>query len=422
MLCWRAEPPVFRAHTRQPRDPTHATPSGERYPALDPHLHMPKRSRASTAEPSDSVIATFNAWLLKHGTSLDGVAIRATSEDASSYGLVATKALRPGMTFGNLPLSLIIDPLHVLAHDRVARAALAHGGSPAYSFWLSLAAASKDPDHFHAPYFAALPRVAPDPLSWTAAQRALLCGTQLAVQVANQRHLLELEHARVAPTVAPHASFDDVLWARGCHLSRCFPRALCDAAGLATNHEVLGSDQIDDSARLTVEQGGPGAARIAWSTARMAPAAEPTAAEEELVGAASDAVPHSAANAASGCDASPAVRSHAAIKATSHQMPNGRSETASASLQPQPSGCNATSHGEEFAASNLGCMLPLYDMADHRVGHPIGWQAGCGGVRFCCRVPVRAGAALFNSDGSGARTHRCRTTPSAPAASATEPG
>ena len=41
----------------------------------------------------------------------------------------------------------------------------------------------------------------------------------------------------------------------------------------------------------------------------------------------------------------------------------------------------------------------MYDMADHKIGHRIGWEAGGGGVRFRCRAAVRKGAPLFNNYG-----------------------
>jgi hypothetical protein len=57
-------------------------------------------------------------------------------------------------------------------------------------------------------------------------------------------------------------------------------------------------------------------------------------------------------------------------------------------------------HEDETAAGNLGCMLPLFDMFEHKCGHPIVWEAGRGGVRFRCRAPVPKGAPLHNNYGA----------------------
>ncbi|KAL3925915.1 MAG: hypothetical protein SGPRY_003535, partial [Prymnesium sp.] len=62
-----------------------------------------------------------------------------------------------------------------------------------------------------------------------------------------------------------------------------------------------------------------------------------------------------------------------------------------------------SSEGEEGGygvdGNALGCMLPLFDMFEHRCGHPIGWEAGGGGVRFVSRVRVDGGEPLYNNYG-----------------------
>ena len=231
---------------------------------------MPKRGRpestsSTSAEPKTlpDAVEALVAWLRSNGASLDGLAIRANAD--SSYGLYATKAIPADAAIGNLPTDLILDPLAVLADDKVALASIKLGGTPAFSFWLALAAARKDPQHRFAPYLAALPLEAPDPCAWPASQRTLLDGTPLAPRVEGQRRLLADEHRKIAPKAAKHVSFEDLLWARGVHLSRCFPRALVDASRLSTPHEVLASNAIDGAAALTVEHGGTfSAPRVAW--------------------------------------------------------------------------------------------------------------------------------------------------------------
>ena len=69
-------------------------------------------------------------------------------------------------------------------------------------------------------------------------------------------------------------------------------------------------------------------------------------------------------------------------------------------MDPPPPSSSYPSANEEHAAGNLGCLLPMFDMTDHKNKHPIGWEAGCGCIRFRCRVPVAQGAPLFNNYGS----------------------
>ena len=345
----------------------------------------------NSAAPSAAAIDAFISWLKTTGASLNGLAINAN--DDGSFGLFAARKLSSGTVFGNLPRDMILDPIAVLEKDKIALKATEKGGSPAFSFWLSLAAASKDPSHFHTPYLGALPRESPDPCAWPDAERQLLDGTQLATQVANQRRLLADEHRRIAPIAAPGVTFDDLLWARGVHLSRCFPRALVEAAALSTNHEVLGSNTID-SASLTVEHGsGGGGARVTWSSANEdgSVAHQPDASASASDGASRFKFQQQA-KADGGQQSASAGASTSSATDAAAATADGTSEPA----QVEPGG--GAEH-EEFAASNLGCMLPMYDMADHKVGHPIGWEAGSGGVRFRCRIDIPKGQPLFNNYG-----------------------
>ena len=333
------------------------------------------RDDSSASAERATVVAAFVEWLKARGASLDGLDIKA-NEDGESYGVYASRALKSGDAFGRLPKEIILDPLAVLADDPVAVQALKLGGSPAVCFWFALANSSKSPSHEFAPYLASLPRSAPDPCSWSDEERALFDGTQLAVQVARQLRLLADEHAKIQ-SAAPHVSFKDMLWARGCHLSRCFPRALVEAAALSSPHQILASDMIEEShsvTSLTVEHGGGQAAKVTWS----APPAS----------AASD-------------------ESHGRPTATA--QPPAPPPPPSSSLPPQPPpppqpqpppSSSYASASEEHAAGNLGCLLPMFDMTDHKNGHPIGWEAGCGCIRFRCRVAVGAGEPLYNNYGS----------------------
>ena len=381
---------------------------------------MPKRGRpestsSTSAEPKTlpDAVEALVAWLRSNGASLDGLAIRANAD--SSYGLYATTAIPADAAIGNLPTDLILDPLAVLANDKVALASIKHGGTPAFSFWLALAAARKDPQHRFAPYLAALPLEAPDPCAWPASQRMLLDGTPLAPRVEGQRRLLADEHRKIAPKAAKHVSFEDLLWARGVHLSRCFPRALVDASRLSTPHEVLASNAIDGAAALTVEHGGTfSAPRVAWRDDSGADAGggegggdgggEGGGGGGEGGGGDGDGDGDDRQAKAKDKKDKGKGKKEKGTKKGRAEIDDAAGDSDPLPSAPAPAASSASEAGEAFeehAAGNLGCMLPLYDMFDHKVGHPIGWEAGCGGVRFRNRVRpcVLPGAPLYNNYG-----------------------
>lgn len=415
---------------------------------------MPPRSkkRAATAPP-DPATDGFMAWLLRNGARLDGMAIK--NVPGYGVGTMATRDFAPGEALGFVPKELILDPLEVLASDAIACEAQRQGGTSAFSFWLALASFARDAAHPLSGYFAALPKESPEPLAWSTDERALLSGTQLGTQVESQRRMLRDEFQRVGKRVAPHVSFDDLLWARGVHLSRCFPRALVEAAALGTAHEVLGSDKIESS--LTVEQGGGAAARVTWSAAATAAASGAAASGASGSGATGSATTGSGAtgsgatssghaggakDARSGGEARAKRSKRAAetggmgaempsrMKAAlerqqgeeaahhhdccDHDHASGhghehahatRPSSGEAPTDPVTAAAAASGDGDDddddpHAAGNLGCMVPLCDSFDHRSAHPIGWEAGGGGVRFRCKVPVGAGAPLYSNYGA----------------------
>ena len=347
---------------------------------------MPEHSPAAKTDPE--TVGRLKEWLVAHGADLDGMDMRCNPD--GSFGVYATRAFKAGSSIGNLPAELILDPIKVLATDPVAIKARAAGGSSAFSFWLSLASNRSNATHAFAPYLAALPREAPDPCAWPTAARALLTGTQLGTQVERQRQLLADEYKRIAPAAAPHLTLDDVLWARGVHLSRGFPRALVEAAHFTKPHEVLASDTIDAS--LVVEHGGGGAARVTWTGGAQEKAASDGRSDTGPCPSEASEVSRKAPKAgglktAATAEASPAEASATTEGTATHAETRGEAEE--------------EEEEEEEAAGNLGCMLPMYDMLDHKGGHPIGWEAGCGGVRFRCRVEpcVLPGAPLYNNYG-----------------------
>ena len=358
-----------------------------------------KRKRVATAPTQSSPVAGLWRWLEKNKAVLDGIECRESSHGDGGLGLFATRPFKENEPIGFLPLHCILDPIAVLRDDPIAVAATRVGATPNFAFWFSLAAAAKDEAHFHHPYLAALPCEAPDPCSWSDENRALLDGTPMGKQVHRQRQLLKSEYDRVAPRLQPgverhskHVSFDDVLWARGVHLSRCFPRPLVDAAQQDLMHEVLASTEVD--APLRVVHGGSGPPKVIW------------------------AAPGALGSAATGASAPKAVTNSLEVKAedkpedtltsaeaTHQNVGEGAGGSAGVAdgvdvVEAQASRALLLEHEDETAAGNLGCMLPLFDMFEHKCGHPIVWEAGRGGVRFRCRAPVPKGAPLHNNYGA----------------------
>jgi len=339
---------------------------------------------------------------------LDGIECRESSHGDGGLGLFATRPFKENEPIGFLPRHCILDPIAVLRDDPIAVAATRVGATPNFAFWFSLAAAAKDEAHFHHPYLAALPCEAPDPCSWSDENRALLDGTPMGKQVHRQRQLLKSEYDRVAPRLQPgverqskYVSFDDVLWARGVHLSRCFPRPLVDAAQQDLMHEVLASTEVD--APLRVVHGGSGPPKVIWA----APGALGSA---HVSAATSASAPKAVTDSLETKAEDKPEDTLGSAEATHQNVGEGASGDVSGAgaggadeadeVDAQVSRALQLEHEDETAAGNLGCMLPLFDMFEHKCGHPIVWEAGRGGVRFRCRAPVPKGAPLHNNYGA----------------------
>ena len=358
-----------------------------------------KRKAAALAAPAtppepapapDRRASGLLAWLKDRGAAVDGLAFRATP--GGDLGVFATRPLAAGRPIGQLPRDAVLDPVAVLAADPVALRALRHGAAPPCAFYLALAHSAGDPSHPFQPYLAALPRASPEPCAWPPGDRALLDGTPLAAQVAAQRARLEAEFVRVGPLAAPGVPLERFLWARGVHISRCFPRALVAAAALPEMHRVAASAEIDAS--MAVPH-APSAARSGGaSTGSTAPPAVADAAAAVTCAAdpAADAAPPSGGDA--GCsgggapdpgqpDAAPAVA------ATD-------SDVAAAGAR----GAGSAESGDGGPDCELGCMLPLFDMMDHDHDHPVVWEAGRGCIRFRAHRAARAGDPLYLSYGA----------------------
>jgi hypothetical protein len=340
-----------------------------------------KRTAAPSGSESDALQAMVK-WYTKYGGSTEGMEIRPHA--SGGHGLFCTRKFRPGEAIGFLPKALILDPVAMLATDETALKARQLGGTEPFSFWLSLAAASLDSSHMFHAYLSSLPREGPDPTSWPESDRALLSGTPLAKHIVSQRRLLSDEFSRIAPKAAPAGvTFEHVVWARGVHLSRCFPRALVEAAELTDAHEIVASDAVE--ANFTMEHGGDGPARVTWT--------------DENQSAPSSATTEAATNKASSAQRQDEGSSSAVSSSRSGVETNNTDGGHSADL-----GDAGEDDGVPAYAANLGVLLPFLDMADHQGGQPIGWEAGAGGVRFRCRTHISRGGQLLNNYGPKGNT------------------
>eukprot|EP00563_Minutocellus_polymorphus_P006783 CAMPEP_0181037672 /NCGR_PEP_ID=MMETSP1070-20121207/9529_1 /TAXON_ID=265543 /ORGANISM="Minutocellus polymorphus, Strain NH13" /LENGTH=620 /DNA_ID=CAMNT_0023115409 /DNA_START=1 /DNA_END=1863 /DNA_ORIENTATION=+ len=337
-------------------------------------------------------------------TTSPGLELRASpSSDGdptnANLGVYATADHAPNAVIGgrSIPTTALLDPLVVLRHHPLARRAVEVGGAtPSFAFWVALASmgmeleaatatgrigaeAEKGKFASHDDYLRSLPRESPEPCSWSEEERDLLVGTQLAKQVEGQLRLLREEYDRVVAKLSEDEDDDDgttssippmplppfdvegrgripsLLWARGCHISRSFPRSLVDAANVSSDDaKKSGGDGGDgSSALLTVQLGGYSVPKVSYS--------------------------------------GPVESSSAPSPSTN--TPDGLSQRGSShdggTSPPDPS----------KIAGTLGVMFPFYDMLDHRPGHKITWEAGGGTIRFRCADEIKAGEQICNNYG-----------------------
>ena len=348
-----------------------------------------------------------------HSSTGCGLEIRPTSSSGdsgdgscSNFGVYATADHAPGSVLGgrDIPSSRLLDPLVVLRHHPLARRAVEVGGATeSFAFWLALASmamelettgriAAGEVGKFaqYDDYLWSLPRESPEPCSWSERERATLSGTQLSKQVEGQRRLLREEYDRVATklkelcggdeeeddtascasTLPPIPPFDvdgkgvipSLLWARGCHISRSFPRSLVDVANVVSTTEDAEKNGSGNSgasssnnALLTVQLGGYSVPKISYSgpvELSAAPSSDNTA-------------------------------------CTTTNDDIAQKGSAGGASPPDPN----------KIAGTLGVMFPLYDMLDHRPGHRITWEAGEGSIRFRCIGGIRAGEQIYNNYG-----------------------
>ena len=316
----------------------------------------PRRKRTRSADVATAEVSggragaddrgiRLTAWLQERGCDLDGLEIRPDAD--GGLGVFATKTLPAMSAIGVLPRAVVLDPRDALSSP-IAQRALALGASPPFALWLSLAKGLRDStDPFHG-YLSTLPE-APDPCAWSCEERGLLEGTPLSKQVISQRSLLRAEFDRVVPSIAKQISleiaFDDLIWARGVHQSRCFPLELAEALSAGRG--------------VTISNGGKQPPVLEWA---------------------------------------PSAHKGGGRRGAGDRGGEGKACGAKESAALGDStGCSTATPG--MIAGTLGCMLPLLDMLQHEPGKRITWDASEGAMSFRYPTAVTSGAQLYNNYG-----------------------
>jgi len=343
--------------------------------------------------------------------------------------VIATNSLTPGDIIGpsdGLPAENVLDPVEILKCSDVAREVLSIGSScdkgdgsdkdeqqridkEKMAFWIALAVMGREAeqrqqqsikkrkhadtskDHttkptqqqVHDAYLLSLPKEGPDPCCWSKEERdTLLQGTPLSKQINTTLKQIEDEYNRVAKSVdegikLPPFSingqgiFPSVLWARSMHISRSFPRSLIDEEGVwwqgrkkyQPPSESVDTEKdsniaaLDDSTTvLSVRLGGYRAPIITTSSADQSK-------EEE-----------------------------------SKPPPQPSEEDTKLPSQPQQS-------KQHTPGANLGILIPLMDMFDHKNAHPVQWESVYNpstqtrSIRFRSCVNIKEGDELYNNYG-----------------------
>lgn len=275
-------------------------------------------------------------------------------------------------------------------------------------------------------YLSSLPREGPDPCCWSAAERStLLGGTPLEKQVDATLTKVKAEYDRVvvlvtqmrcgihgggkgkdkdttvpapSPLLPPFSIggkgvFPSVLWARSVHQSRSFPRSLLDEEGVwwVGRKQLVGGDMLEcsrkeeaveeeeveeDAAEADAEsdnvRSGGAVLRVRLGGWR-APRITCTAPTEE------DSPPTDCNDGATGDEC--ATTDKDALDPPTPSPP-------SSTITPTPQ-----------KGSNLGIMLPLFDMLDHKPGHPVQWEASNKRIRFRCVDAIPKGGRIWNNYG-----------------------
>ncbi|KAL7539459.1 hypothetical protein ACHAXR_011867 [Thalassiosira sp. AJA248-18] len=276
-------------------------------------------------------------------------------------------------------------------------------------------------------YLLALPKKGPDPCSWSTNERTnLLSCTPLLNQVENTLTKVQNEFVRVVSALAKNdvdiaksefreddqknkqqqlppfsidgrGIFPSVLWARSMHISRSFPRSLVDEEGVwwvgkkeyvpppsassSTNKEkaCIGNDGSGVNGNGTEGDCTNESGSIFSITLGGYKAPEITIRQKEQDGEGTKQSTEDSYQPVKSAESSIHTTNKAATRPVTNKRPR----------------------------SNLGIMIPLYDMLDHKTAHPVQWEAEtitsdtrrCRMIRFRCVNPISSGEPIYNNYG-----------------------
>lgn len=164
---------------------------------------------------------------------MDGVEIRA--DGRGGHGLFATRRIAPGEAIAVIPSAIVLT-LDAARASPLGVAAVAAGASDKMVMWMCMAHGREQAEHPWHTYLATLSSEQPGPVGWPEAALTALQSTPVVQMVSCIRAEVARELKAVLANIkVPEGECflaaltpDNVLWARGLHLSRCFPAELGD--------------------------------------------------------------------------------------------------------------------------------------------------------------------------------------------------
>lgn len=347
-----------------------------------------------------------------------------TNITTSSRSIIASRPLCPGQVIGptrGIPSECVLDPVNLLKHHPLGQRVLAVSGSDdetrsrggdekvwlrdKMAFWIVLAAmameadTSNSEDHDEAPkkkrrldevskkqrvadaYLNSLPREGPDPCSWHVTDRSrLLRGTPLFKQVENALWIVREEYHRVLDLLQKdhickmqeqslppfdidgRGLFPSVLWARSMHISRSFPRSLIDEEGIWWVGEKSYVPPASASASADQQHSEAEINKEVTNGSKIL-------------------------NVTIGGFSPPVIKLQ------------------SSDLEPESSPTPSSNANTRLPGSDLGIMLPLYDLLDHKPGHAVQWESEINAhnnsirIRFRSVYSVAKGETIHNNYG-----------------------
>ncbi|CAK0804031.1 unnamed protein product [Prorocentrum cordatum] len=249
------------------------------------------------------------SWLRENGANIDGLECR--DDGLGGLGMFATKSFAAGAEIASIPAALVFTTDAARA-TKLGAAAAALGAQEELVLWIYMAHGRSDPEHPWHPYLKSLAASQPDPTSWSRDALAPLRATPIMRMVTECKAMLGRDLARLQSRLPITVSSSEdqaleglslqaLLWARGMHLSRCFP------AELATSRHIHIRPDCKEHC------GGRGGAK----------------------------------------------------------------------------------------GDSVGCLLPFLDMANHKAGHQISWEASDGRVAFKTVSELHPGDEIHNNYGMG---------------------